>query len=492
MFCKKCGKALNSGQIFCSNCGEKVENEVNQTTTDNLNENIEIQQDVKKINQIESNNSINKDTQKLSQTNIQHQNLNNKNWKSLISLIVGIITVLLSFLFNIFIIPFSIAGLVFGIIDKNKNGKTIAGIILNSIAFIVSILIFIIFLITNTTLSGQNYNNNNGNNNDENISVFYGDGFTLQYGSEWQKTTSKNTSNKEVDILVYGNNEAYFYNLGSSSLEDSEDQLDIDFETNNGKMKLYEYFYNYWSESATLSNGSNGFNKLNDDYYYATMDYGRNANNINGKLYLVVSEDNNAILSFMSNIINNFDQNSERILTILKTMEITKTYDDDTADYLDSMSSWNQYSNLRQGSLGTKKTINGGWRILNSYETYWVFKDGEFWWYKSLYDLNDNYWYGTTKILTGEKGFKEVGLDENKIDQIITNSNGKINSNNIYTIILTPKKIISNNEDKSSTNISGEDWHMVWIIVDHGSEGLEAQVFNVKTAETSYYVKIND
>ena len=156
------------------------------------------------------------------------------------------------------------------------------------------------------------------------------------------------------------------------------------------------------------------------------------------------------------------------------------------------MSAWNQYSHLRQGTLGTKKDINGGWKTLSDSEAYWVFKNGEFWWYKSINDLNDNYWYGKTRILTGKSGLKEVGLDESRVDYIVANADGKVSSDNIYTIIFTPSKVISGGVDKSATNMTGEDWHMVWIIVDHGSEGLEAQVMNVKTAETAYLVKIND
>ena len=68
----------------------------------------------------------------------------------------------------------------------------------------------------------------------------------------------------------------------------------------------------------------------------------------------------------------------------------------------------------------------------------------------------------------------------------------KMKETDFYTTIFTPKKIMSNGEDKSSTNIAGEDWHMVWILVDHGSEGIEAQQLNVKTADTSFFVKVKD
>ena len=34
--------------------------------------------------------------------------------------------------------------------------------------------------------------------------------------------------------------------------------------------------------------------------------------------------------------------------------------------------------------------------------------------------------------------------------------------------------------------------YYVWIIVDHGKEGIEGQVLNVSNSSTSYYVKIKD
>ena len=238
--------------------------------------------------------------------------------------------------------------------------------------------------------------------------------------------------------------------------------------------------------------GSGKFNLLTGTTYYATMDYGVSANNINGKMYLLIDTDYNIVISLMSNISNDFNKNSDRILDILKTIKINKKYDNELSDILSSMSAWNKYSSLRQGTLGKKKNINGGWKTLSSSETYWVFKNGEFWWYKSVNDLKDNYWYGKTQISTGKSGLKKVGLDENKVDAIIAQAGGKVTENDIYTIIFTPTKIISGGVDKSSTNIKGEVWQMVWIIVDHGSEGLEAQMMNVTTGETAYLVKLSD
>ena len=151
------------------------------------------------------------------------------------------------------------------------------------------------------------------------------------------------------------------------------------------------------------------------------------------------------------------------------------------------------YADLRKENISHNKTINGGWRILNDSEVYWVFKNNEFWWYKSVNDLNDNYWYGTTEIITGKDGLKKAGLSEDKIDTIIKQSNGNVTEDDVYTIVCTPKQMISAGQDQSSINIPADvAWTYIWVVVDHGMEGIEAQVLNMQEYENSYYVKIND
>ena len=68
------------------------------------------------------------------------------------SLVIGIISLILSFTCIVFIplfitIPLSIIGLVLGIVNKAKKGKKISGIILNILAFIISIICFIISIV---------------------------------------------------------------------------------------------------------------------------------------------------------------------------------------------------------------------------------------------------------------------------------------------------------------------------------------------------------
>lgn len=328
--------------------------------------------------------------------------------------------------------------------------------------------------------------------NETQLNTFYGDGYNLRYSAKWEKYTASSSDGQKKDALTY-NREIYLIPLGVSSLSEFEKTFNMDFGNYSDQKKLYDGFYNNWNKgNYMISGGSNMFRAMKDDIYYAYMDYKDTVNKRAGRLYLIVSKSYNVVISFMSDTTNSSSQDDSKIMEILNTINITTKYDNELANSLNSMTNWNRYSSSRQGAAGVKKDINGEWKLLGDSDGYWIFKNNEFWWYKSQSDLNDNYWYGSTKILTGREGIKSVGLSEDNFNQLLANNSGKVNADNIYTIIFTPSKIISNGVDKSSTNINGEDWQMVWIIVDHGSDGLEAQVLNVKNQDTSYYVKYKD
>ena len=239
------------------------------------------------------------------------------------------------------------------------------------------------------------------------------------------------------------------------------------------------------------------FSNLKDDIYYATYNYSFNSTGeLKGKYYLIISKGKNTVLSFLTNADQEYlSELNPAVLALLKTIDIDKQITDETTigDTLNSLSSWNRYPELRANATGRKKTIYGEFRTLSDSPTYWIFKNGEFWWYKSEEDLKDNYWYGSITVKTGKAGMKSVGLDGDKLDTILKQSNGKVTAGDVYTIVMTPKIIISDGEDKSEDNIPEDSkWKFIWIIVDHGDEGIEAQVLNVDTGDTYYLVKVKD
>lgn len=517
MFCINCGSKINSGEKFCPNCGTKVEEKTNevvetQETTVNNQPVVSEQYSTEPVlvvdNQIpaetqpvmsnvpttDSGNSFENFGQYLNQSQQPGVTMAKKqDGMGTASLVIGVISVVASLFCNVLIIPVAILGLVFGIICKTKGGKKTAGIILNicGIVIPIALLIFAIVVLNVSTLKTE---------------VFYGDGYTLTYDYNWEIVTLSGGQ----DALEYNAEEAYFAPVGKSALSD----YPCDFAKTTCQTTLYNDFHEYWNDSLEdsslyLYKDSYGFSVLKEDLYIATYDYGKTAYDLRGKYYLIVSKDKDVILSFMTNSDADIvDELHEETLKLLQEIEVETNvsenssteesddnviYDDDLYNALDSLSNWNRYSNLRSGTLGKLTTIDGGWRMLDDSEQYWKFENGQFWWYQSVNNLNDNYWYGTTKVVTGKDGLALAGLDESKVDSIISQSNGKVTANDIHTIVFTPTKIISGGVDKSATNIpEGTTWTYVWILVDHGSEGIEAQVLNMQTYSTSYYVKLSD
>lgn len=554
MICNKCGMQVGENNLYCTNCGNKIErvnnsNNVfssdtfnvnnNQSTisngnmqgasADNLNdvkndnltfqENMNVQYNNQSNNQAnfeentlynanymvnnnQTNNQISNEAPIQFQTNsnavdLSNINSNNSNNSSVnekiivdkkdkISLIIGIVSVVLSFLLNLFVIPLSVVGLIFGIKSKIKSKNRIIGIILNISSIIIAFVIFLIgVFILNSSGKTQKY---------------YGSGYELEYNRDW--TITELSGGQEA--LEYKYQNSYFIPIGKSTLTEYTNNLNCDFDENECRESLYNIFYDNWntdmlSKNLHLYKDSNLFKHLKDDIYYAKYDYGTSESNLTGNNYLIISKSKDVILSFMSNAKSKkLKLLDDEIIKLLKNIKIDDQSnsniieDDETYGLLDSMNNWNRYSNLRSGTLGKKLTINGGWRKLDDSEEYWKFKDGKFWWYKSVNNLNDNYYYGTTKIATGLEGLKSVGLTEENLKNVLSSANGKVSQNDIYAIICTPTKLISDGQDKSSTISEEAKLKEVWIVINHNDEGIEGQTLNLNTYGTSYYVKIED
>ena len=136
--------------------------------------------------------------------------------------------------------------------------------------------------------------------------------------------------------------------------------------------------------------------------------------------------------------------------------------------------------------------IAGGWNSVDEGGTYWKFEDGQYWWYKSYDDLDDNYWYGSIEVYTGKEGLNIAGLEEEKVDAIAEQSGGNVTADDIYTVVCTPEKVISGGVDKSDVNITEEQTlTYVWILVNY-DDGIEAQVLNLQNYDVGYYMKIEE
>lgn len=543
MICNKCGMQVEENSKYCTNCGNKIEREkdsnsisyfntfnsnnnqsmlkdenvkniVTNSLNDDKNDSLTLQENINmqyndqtsnqsnfnentlynenntvNNNQFKSNNqNFNEDSMQF-QTNLNNSSINEKiivDKKDKVSLIIGIISVVLSFLLNLLIIPLPVVGLIFGIKSKVKSKNRKIGILLNISSIIIAFVIFLIgFLILNSSSKTKTY---------------YGSGYELEYNRHW--TITELSGGQEA--LEYKYQNSYFIPIGKSTLTEYTNNLNCDFKENDCKESLYNIFYDKWntdmpSKNLYLYKDSNLFRQIKDDIYYAKYDYGTSMNNLTGNNYLIISESKDVILSFISNSkAKNLKQLDNEIIKLFETIKIDDQSnlniikDDEMYGLLDSMSNWNRYSNLRSAALGKKLTINGGWRKLNDSEEYWKFKDEKFWWYKSVNDLSDNYYYGTTHIATGLEGMKSVGLNEKNLKNVLSSANGKLSQNDIYAIICTPTKLIADGQDKSSSISKDAKLKAVWIVISHDEEGIEGQVLNLNTYGISYYVKIED
>ena len=138
MYCTNCGNKLNNNDKFCVNCGEK------RTIVENININ---------------NNNVNK---------------NNNSGLKIASIILGSVSIIGSilFIFAPFCLILSIIGLILGICALRKE-KNVSGILLNSIGFVLSIIITI-FIILAFIFMFENIDINNYHSGDR-INDYYSD-----------------------------------------------------------------------------------------------------------------------------------------------------------------------------------------------------------------------------------------------------------------------------------------------------------------------------
>lgn len=98
-FCNNCGEKLKEGEVYCSKCGK---NQKERVITNNDKEGL-----------------------------------------GTASMVIGIISLVLALTVNVIAFPIALVGLILGIVSKAQNGKKISGIILNIIAMVVGVIVFI-------------------------------------------------------------------------------------------------------------------------------------------------------------------------------------------------------------------------------------------------------------------------------------------------------------------------------------------------------------
>ena len=130
MFCSKCGKKVEKGVKFCPSCGEKVvESKVEEKKE-------EVKKEVVKVEPVK----------KAEPTG--------SNGLGIAGMVIGIVSIVLSFVLSIIIILFPVVGLILSLCSKGKKGIKIAGIITNAVGIVLSISVFIFYMVSFGTALG--------------------------------------------------------------------------------------------------------------------------------------------------------------------------------------------------------------------------------------------------------------------------------------------------------------------------------------------------
>lgn len=150
MICNRCSNEIKPDEMFCGQCGAKVIIQNSQTEFNNANDsqsnpnpqNIKNQQPNVQNSQfgVEQNSQPNSNYY-----NNVNQIQQKKSWKNTTSLVIGIITIIAVFIFQIFTIPLSIVGVVFGALSLKENKKNKVGLILNIISLALAIPLLILY-----------------------------------------------------------------------------------------------------------------------------------------------------------------------------------------------------------------------------------------------------------------------------------------------------------------------------------------------------------
>lgn len=177
---------------------------------------------------------------------------------------------------------------------------------------IIGIVIAVFYLIGSFVL-------NKGLKPDSN--TYYGNGYELKYDYNWRIGNLQGGQ----ETLIKDSDNFYIIPIGKSNLSQHSQ---YNFDTESGKKQIYDEFYSLWtssmsSQSVSLFHGSNGFSILKGNIYYATIDYGKSSDKLNGQYYILISKEDDIVLAFMSNTKpENFNKANAEVLEMLKEIKI--------------------------------------------------------------------------------------------------------------------------------------------------------------------------
>lgn len=165
-FCENCGDKVSTDDKFCSKCGKVQKIDVNKEKPKNI-----------KVTKTSSSEGL-----------------------GVVSMVLGIISFVFSFIINLFIVPVALIGLTLGIVNKASGGKKVSGIVLNLISIFISITVFIIWIVL-LVYAVDKY--------DENSYSYTKDDYSFVVGT-WNCKNSDSVLNDDYDLTLTVNDDKTF------------------------------------------------------------------------------------------------------------------------------------------------------------------------------------------------------------------------------------------------------------------------------------------
>lgn len=247
---------------------------------------------------------------------------NNKSYLAIISMIIGIISLFLSFFLGILAFIPAVIGFALGMLYKGVNGFKVSGIILNIASIIVGYIVsfFIFFLVTlifSASSEIRDYVNDS--------STFFGDNYTLKYGDDW-------FYDDDLDLLFSDEYDAYFMPFLDDELYTVREKYDCDSRKYSCKDSLYDGFYKFLEETYKYSFSfypkDYDYHFLKNGMYYYRYKY-TNSYYDYGMIYIVMSDTDEYITSFkVISIDQKIFSHEDSIIDILESIEFNSYIDD--------------------------------------------------------------------------------------------------------------------------------------------------------------------
>lgn len=146
------------------------------------------------------------------------------------------------------------------------------------------------------------------------LSTYEADQYSLQYNANWQVDEEK----ENMTLYYSDNNSRFMFNMLSTFKA-----LNSSVESETAKKYLYNQFYSEWADvdGVELSGGTETFLELNSETVYAKVDYVMTEQNRVGAFYVLISESNDKVISFMTYCTSeNKEQIDNDVYDMLKTI----------------------------------------------------------------------------------------------------------------------------------------------------------------------------